>query len=203
VSTAQHWDAAYDQGETTRSWFQEQADQSLRMFDAAGVAVADGVIDVGGGASHLVDALLARGHRDITVLDVSARAIELAQTRLGEAAERVAWVVADVFHWRPSRSYDVWHDRALLHFLTTRSERRRYLEALHTATVPGAVAVLATFAPDGPDHCSGLSVERYDADGLSALLGPDWELVTSDREEHVTPSGAVQPFTWVVLRRGA
>lgn len=200
-AAAVHWDAAYHQGEATRSWFQEEAIPSLRMLDAAGVNTDAGVIDVGGGASHLVDALLARGHADLAVLDVSARAIELAQARLRDSAGGVTWIVADLFHWRPARSYDVWHDRAFLHFLTTRSERRRYLEALHAATSPGSVAVLATFAPDGPDHCSGLPVERYDADALARLLGADWPLVTSEREEHVTPAGVVQPFTWAAFRR--
>jgi trans-aconitate methyltransferase len=198
---ADHWDAAYDHGETSRSWYQDQAAPSLRMLDAAGVTAAQSVIDVGGGASRLVDALVERGHEDITVLDVSAHAVDLARARLGAAAARVQWIVADLLTWQPTRSYDVWHDRALLHFLTSDDDRRRYLAVLDAASAPEAVAVLATFAPDGPDHCSGLPVMRYDPDGLAALLGAKWRLVRSEREEHTTPAGAVQPFTWVTLRR--
>ncbi len=200
-ASPEQWDEAYGQGDTTRSWFQEQAVASLRMLDSAGVAIADSVIDVGGGASHLVDALLARGHPDVTVVDVSARAMEVAQRRLGAAAERVHWIVADLLTWQPARAYRVWHDRALLHFLTAGEARRRYLDVLTAATSSGAVAVLATFAPDGPQQCSGLPVTRYDAAELAALLGQRWQLVASEREEHVTPAGAVQPFTWATLRR--
>ena len=196
-----HWDAAYSQGETTRSWYQDQAAESLRLLDDAGVPSTASVLDVGGGAARLADGLLARRHRDVTVLDISPDAIELARRRLGRAADQVTWIEADLLDWRPEQRYDVWHDRALLHFLTCDDERRRYVQLLDAATAPGSVAVLATFAPDGPDHCSGLPVLRYAAAELEALLGADWQVIRTEREEHRTPGGAVQPFTWIVARR--
>lgn len=199
---AAHWDAAYDHGEATRSWFQQQAGESLRMLDAAGVTAADSVIDVGGGTSRLVDGLLARGYHDVTVLDVSGRALEYARERLGEASAQVEWIAAEILDWQPVRRYHLWHDRALLHFLTADDARRRYVELLDSATGSGAVVLLATFAPEGPDHCSGLPVRRYSADELMALLGAPWRLVVTEQEQHTTPAGAVQPFTWVVARRG-
>jgi Methyltransferase domain len=198
---AEHWNRTYGKGERTPSWFQSEPVPSLRMLDAAGVTPAAGLIDAGGGASTLVDALLERGYHDVTVLDVSAAGLHAAQERLGPAAERVRWVVADLLSWQPERSYQVWHDRAVLHFLTADDARRHYLHALHASTTAGAVAVLGTFAPDGPQRCSGLPVGRYSAGELAVLLGDQWIPVANDREEHVTPAGAVQPFTWAAFRR--
>ena len=201
VDAAGHWDRAYGAGERTRSWFQPEPVVSLRMLQIAGVTPADGVIDAGGGASTLVDALLERGFADLTVLDVSAAGIRAAQNRLGPTAGRVQWVVADLLHWRPPRTYQVWHDRAVLHFLTAASDRQRYLDTLTASTAAGAVAVVATFAPDGPQQCSGLPVARYSAGDLAVLLGERWAAVVDDREQHITPAGAVQPFVWTVFRR--
>ena len=199
--TAGHWDEAYGHGDTTRSWFQAQAVQSARMLDTSGITAADGLIDVGGGASRLVDALLARGHIDLTVLDISAAGLHAAQQRLGAAAERVRWVVVDLLTWQPARTYRVWHDRAVFHFLTTEPSRRRYLQVLDTATAADSVAVLATFAPGGPQQCSGLPVARYSARELADLLGEHWLPIENDHEAHVTPAGGVQPFTWAAFRR--
>jgi hypothetical protein len=198
---AAHWDEAYAQGETTRSWFQRQPGMSLRMLAAAGVAAADSVIDVGGGASALAGALLDRGFGDITVLDVSAAGIAAARQRLGARADQVQWLVADLLAWQPSRQYRVWHDRAVFHFLTTAQDRRQYLRALDAATGPGAAAVFGCFAPDGPQRCSGLPVARYLAADLAGQLGVQWTLIRQDREEHRTPAGVIQPFTWAALRR--
>jgi len=203
MDAADHWDRAYREGERTRSWFESEPVGSLRMFQLAGVSPADGVIDAGGGASTLVDALLERGFDDVTVLDVSATGIQAAQRRLGPSAGRVRWVVADLRNWRPARTYQVWHDRAVLHFLTAGADRQSYLETLTASTAAGAVAIFATFAPDGPHQCSGLPVARYSAHDLAALLGGRWSSVVDDREEHVTPAGAVQPFVWAVFRRTA
>ena len=203
MDAADHWDRAYREGERTRSWFESEPVGSLRMFQLAGVSPADGVIDAGGGASTLVDALLERGFDDVTVLDVSATGIQAAQGRLGPSAGRVQWIVADLRDWRPSRTYQVWHDRAVLHFLTADADRQSYLDTLTASTAAGAAAILATFAPDGPRQCSGLPVARYSAHDLAALLGDRWAPVVDDREEHVTPAGAVQPFVWAVFRRTA
>lgn len=198
---AGHWDSAYRVGDTTRSWYQSQPAMSLRMLARAGVAPGHSVVDVGGGSSALVDALLDRGFDDVTVLDVSGVGLDIARRRLGPAAERVDWLVENVLTWRPRRTYQVWHDRAVLHFFTAQGLTDRYVQTLGAATRPGAVAVFATFAPDGPRQCSGLDVARYDAGGLADLLGPRWRTEAADREEHRTPGGAVQPFTWVAFRR--
>jgi trans-aconitate methyltransferase len=203
MDAAHHWDRAYGEGERTRSWFESAPVGSLRMLQLAGVSPADSVIDAGGGASTLVDALLERGFDDVTVLDISATGIQAAQRRLGPSAGRVQWIVADLRDWRPSRTYQVWHDRAVLHFLTADADRQSYLDTLTASTAAGAAAIFAAFAPDGPRQCSGLPVARYSAHDLAALLGDRWTSVVDDREEHVTPAGAVQPFVWAVFRRTA
>ena len=201
TGTATHWDDAYRHGDTTRSWFQQHPEPSLTMLDVVGAGPDAGVIDVGGGAAPLVDALLARGYRDLTVLDISREGLRAAQTRLGTDAQQVHWIVADLLTWQPERTWDVWHDRATLHFFTGDAARTHYVERLNRATRPGSVAILATFAPDGPEQCSGLVVNRYDAEQLAALLAAPWELVADRREVHATPSGAKQPFTWAAFRR--
>ena len=196
-----HWDGAYAQGETTRSWFETEPVMSLRMIDAAGVDTTASVVDIGGGTSRLVDHLLARGHDDVTVMDVSAAALRIAADRLGDDAAIVQWVRVDIREFSPGRVFDVWHDRAVLHFLTEEVDQRRYRDMLDAASRPGAVAVFGCFAPDGPTHCSGLPVMRRDANDLADFLGVDWSMVARDRESHATPSGAVQPFTWATFVR--
>jgi trans-aconitate methyltransferase len=198
---AAHWDAAYAQGDSTRSWFEEHPDMSLRMLDSAGLTAADAVIDVGGGASPLTGALLDRGFRDLTVLDISAAGMQYARERLGPRADQVHWLTADVLSWHPPRRYQAWHDRAVYHFLTTEEHRQQYLRTLDTATIPGAVAVFGFFAPDGPQYCSGLPVARYSPAQLARQAGAKWLLISQDREEHITPAGTIQPFTWIALRR--
>ena len=198
---AAHWDAAYAQGADTRSWFEKHPHMSLRMLDAAGVSAADAVIDVGGGASTLTGALLDRGFGDLTVLDISAAGMQHARDRLGPRAGRVHWLTADVLCWHPTRRYRAWHDRAVYHFLTTEEHRQQYLHTLDTATAQGAIAVFGCFAPDGPQHCSGLPVARYSPAQLACQLGARWLVISQDREEHITPAGATQPFTWIALRR--
>jgi hypothetical protein len=201
MRTARYWDSAYQRDGTGVSWFQSEAQPSLRAFEAAGVTSRDSVIDVGGGGSPLAAALLARGQSDITVLDISATGLRAAQQRLGADAGRVCWLVADLRTWRPERTWKVWHDRAVLHFFTAPKSRAQYVQRLTAATSPGSVAVLATFAPDGPRTCSGLPVDRYDAVQLATLLGSRWRPLADKREEHVTPSGATQPFTWTTFLR--
>lgn len=174
---------------------------SLRMLASAGVSAADAVIDVGGGASSLAGALLDRGYRDITVLDISAAGMQYARRRLGLRAEQVRWLTADVLTWQPPRRYQAWHDRAVFHFLATARHRRHYRQVLVAATAANAVAVFGCFAPDGPQQCSGLPVARYSAAQLAAQLGNKWLLISQDREEHRTPAGRIQPFTWVALRK--
>lgn len=198
---ASHWDEAYAGGDATRSWFQQQPVMSLQMLDAAGVLPWDSVIDVGGGASPLAGALLGRGFADVTVLDISATASEHARQRLLDQAAQVHWLTADILTWHPQRRYRVWHDRAVYHFLITAPDQRRYRRVLDDATEAGAVAVLGCFAPEGPDRCSGLPVARYTAQDLASQLGECWTIVSDAREDHVTPAGAWQPFTWVAVRK--
>jgi len=201
AEAAAHWDAAYAQGDDTRSWFEKHPDMSLRMLDSAGVSAADALIDVGGGASPLTGALLDRGFRDLTVLDISAAGMRHARDRLGSRADQVHWLTADVLSWHPKRHYQAWHDRAVYHFLTIDEHLQQYLRTLDTATAPGAIAVFGCFASDGPRRCSGLPVARYGPAQLARQIGAKWLLISQDREEHITPAGSIQPFTWVALRR--
>ena len=201
TGSAEHWDHVYGHGDATRSWFQPHAVWSLQMLDRVGIGPSDSVIDVGGGSSPLTAALLARGHSDLTVLDVSLFGMRTAQQRLGDAAEGVQWLVGDVRTWRPRRRYLVWHDRALFHFMITDQDRDAYLKALESATVPGrTISIFGTFASDGPRQCSGLPVARYSAAELAAAIGDSWEPVDDGRELHTTPTAVIQPFTWTAFR---
>lgn len=197
-----HWQAVYqDKGEDRVSWFQATPAISLDLIRAVGAKANAAIIDVGGGASRLVDGLVAEGYRDLTVLDLSANAIALAKVRLGAAAAAVDWIVADVTQWRPERHYDVWHDRAAFHFLTDAADRAAYIERLTAALRPGGHAIIATFALDGPERCSGLPVVRYDAERLAATLGDAFSLVETRRHDHQTPLGGIQHFQFSVFRR--
>jgi SAM-dependent methyltransferase len=202
TGSATAWDAVYERlGETGVSWFQPTPGVSLELIEEAGGPLGMEVVDVGGGASRLVDALVRRGVARASVLDLSAVALERARARLGGAhAGGVDWIRADVLDWSPDRRYDLWHDRAAFHFLVDPGQRERYARALHAALRPGGHAIVGTFAADGPARCSGRPVERYAPAQLRAALGDDLELVASRREEHTTPSGNRQPFTWVLLR---
>lgn len=195
-----HWDERYATTTSTDvSWYQPVPTVSLRLINALGLPSSSALVDVGAGASTLVDTLIGRGWTDLTVLDVSAEALAVARARVSEAA--ATWIATDLLTWQPDRRYDIWHDRAVFHFLTDDEDRAAYRDVLTTALAPSGAVVVGTFALDGPTHCSGLPVERYDADGLAAALGPGLDVVSSEREEHHTPSGASQPFMWVVLRR--
>lgn len=160
------------------------------------------VIDIGGGASTFVDRLVSQGHSDVTVLDISGRALQIAQERLSDP-KAVKWLHEDILSWEPSRSYDLWHDRAVFHFLVSPKEQATYLAQLDAAVAASGAVILGVFAPDGPPRCSGLPVARYSADDLGAVLRPRFEVVRSLRSEHVTPAGVCQPFTWVAARRPA
>jgi SAM-dependent methyltransferase len=159
------------------------------------------VIDVGGGASFLVDGLLARGFSDVTVLDVSQHALDEVEQRLGERAGSVNLVCGDLLTWAPDRRYDIWHDRALLHFLTDPIDRDRYVKLAERTVRDDGALIIGTFADDGPTQCSGLPVLRYTPAELATVFSKSFTLVAHEREEHTTPAGVIQPFTWVVLRR--
>lgn len=199
---AAHWDAVYDKrGEDGVSWFQATPTITLELLRELGVARDASIIDLGGGASVVVDHLLAQGYTDITILDVSKVALDKTKTRLGAPARDVHWLHRDIFDWTPDRGYDLWHDRAVFHFLIDDEERQSYLRTLRSGLAPGGHVVIATFDADGPTHCSGLPVLRYGAADLAGTFAPDLDLVSTRREEHVTPAGLIQPFTWVVLTR--
>ena len=197
-----HWDRVYDSRPLTQlTWFQRHPATSLRLIEAAASGHSSAVVDVGSGTSALVDDLLARGFTDITLVDVSRRALEKVCDRLGDEARGVSVVNQDVLTWVPERRYDVWHDRAVFHFLTERADRKRYIEVVADAIRSGGTLVLGTFAEDGPTSCSGLPVCRYSADDLADTFAPSFVMVGHEREEHLTPSGTTQSFTWVVLQR--
>jgi trans-aconitate methyltransferase len=197
-----HWDRVYeDKGFTDVSWYQARPSRSLELIEAATADRDTPVIDIGGGASTLVDHLIDLGYGDVSVLDVSARAFAQARARLGESALRVNWIVADITKFQPERTYGLWHDRAVLHFLVDAGERSRYLDALRTALSPGGHLVLATFGPDGPQKCSGLEVRRYSVDMLMELLGPEFDLCSEQTVYHQTPSGASQQFLFTRWHR--
>jgi SAM-dependent methyltransferase len=195
VDRQAHWQNVYaSKGETEVSWFQDRPAISLEFIAAAKVRYDAAIIDIGGGASRLVDALLDDGYSNLTVLDLSEAALAASRNRIGPRAEAVKWVAADVTTWQPSQSYDLWHDRAAFHFLTEESDRQAYVSRLTTALCPGGQAIIGTFAPDGPERCSGLPVMRYDPASLAATLGPAFRLLASRVEEHRTPWGASQIF---------
>ena len=193
----QHWEEVYRQkAEDAVSWFQVHPDISLELIRAAGLQPSDPLIDVGGGASRLVDHLLGEGYRDLTVLDISEAALERAGARLGPRALEVQWLVADVTRWHPERRYRLWHDRAVFHFLTEAADRAAYVANLRAALGDGGRALIASFAPDGPERCSGLPVRRYAPESLATELGPEFRLAEHRAEQHITPAGRVQSFQY-------
>jgi trans-aconitate methyltransferase len=182
------------------SWYQAQPKISLELIAAANLPVDAPIIDVGGGASALVDCLLAQGRSALSVLDISAAALASARARLGVDAAKVRWIEVDVREFAPPHRYDLWHDRAVFHFLTNPVDREKYMAALRRSLNPRGHVVIATFALDGPARCSGLEVAHYDAASLLAQFGADFEMLDSRRETHITPAGAEQRFTWARLQ---
>lgn len=200
--TDAHWQKVYtDKAPDEVSWFQTSPAPSLEALDRLGASAERSLIDVGGGASNLVDALLDRGWTDLTVLDISPGALQAARQRLGNNAAKVDWLVADITRWAPTRTYGVWHDRAVFHFLTDAGDRAAYRERLARALAPDGLAIIATFSPAGPEKCSGLPVRRYDSAGLAAEFGNLLELVEAWLEVHQTPWGSDQSFNWCLFRR--
>ncbi|WP_245258991.1 class I SAM-dependent methyltransferase [Salinarimonas rosea] len=196
-----HWERVYaEKGEDALSWFEPRAETSLALLDAAGIAPR-AVVDIGAGTSRFVDALIERGVPEITLLDLSETALARTRERLGPDAAGVHFVAADVTTWTPDRTFDLWHDRAAFHFLTDPEGRAAYLARLATALRPGGHALIATFAADGPERCSGLPVRRTDPEDLAATLGPGYALVDARRIVHRTPWGSEQRFQASLLRR--
>jgi len=197
MTVKQHWDTVYaTKGERDISWFEASPVVSLELIEATGLADQTCVLDVGGGESRLVDALLARGVTCIAVLDVAHEALVRAQARLGDKARDVDWIQADVTGAWSWKEVDIWHDRAVFHFLTERADRDSYKARLAKMLKPGGSAILATFAPDGPEKCSGLPVARYSPETRSSELGDVFVLVDARRHTHTTPWGTLQAFQY-------
>lgn len=195
------WEGVYQaKPEAETSWFEDRPQVSLDLIAATGIGADAAIVDVGAGASRLVDCLLEQGFHRITVLDLSETALAKARARLPEAAS-VEWVAGNVLNWRPSWHFDVWHDRAAFHFLTETADQDTYLQVMDRALLPGGHAIIGTFALDGPDRCSGLSVARYDAARLSERLGKSYRLVQSLTHDHTTPWGSVQRFHFGLFRK--
>jgi SAM-dependent methyltransferase len=198
-----HWQDVYlNKPIDAVSWFQSSPGLSLQLIAEAGLAADDPLIDVGGGASVLVDALLRRGHTRISVLDLAPAALQAAQRRLGSDARRVDWIAGDITEVSlPSAHYALWHDRAVFHFLTEPAQRAAYCAQLRHALRPDGHLLIATFAEDGPTRCSGLPVQRYSAESLQAEFADAFTLRRAEREAHRTPSGAEQRFVYLLLQR--
>jgi RimJ/RimL family protein N-acetyltransferase len=197
-----HWEVVYGAcGPRNVSWCQPEPEMSLVLIERLRLRRDAAIIDVGGGASRLAARLLARGFTDLTVLDISNGALELARAELGADASRVSWIEQDLLSWSPPRRYDLWHDRAVFHFFVDPRERERYAEILRSAISAGGMAIIGAFAADGPERCCDLPVLRFDADGLTAAFGGWLVQIATLREEHRTPAGSIQPFTWVVLEQ--
>ena len=192
-----HWQDVYGSKDPTEvSWYQPVPERSLKLIRETGVAKSDPVLDVGGGASTLVDHLLQEGYSDISVLDIAGNALDRSRARLGKSAEAVDWIEADVTIFSPPRQYALWHDRAVFHFLTDSSDRDNYIDVVTRAVESNGYIVLATFGPEGPERCSGLDIRRYSVQRLQDLFGDRFRLGGDYLEDHVTPAGATQQFLY-------
>ena len=193
-----HWQSIYNEKDVTQvSWFQEHADTSLRIIQQYVNNKNATIIDIGAGASPLVDDLLEAGYAKIEVLDISSQALAIAQKRLGDKQKKVTWHSVDILKAKlPAQSYDVWHDRAVFHFLTNEADRTRYVEQVCHALKPNGKVIISTFGPDGPLKCSGLPIVRYDHDSLHSEFGSGFKLIEHGQEDHLTPDGSVQKFIY-------
>ena len=203
MTTKTHWEHIYDTKSPTQvSWYQEHAKFSLQYIRNTGIQKTEPIIDVGGGASTLVDDLIENAFQNITVLDVSGTALQVARQRLGVRAAHVNWIESDITQVDlPQNTYGVWHDRAVFHFLTQAKERQHYVETVRNSVRKGGHVIVATFAPDGPERCSGLAVMRYSPESLHSEFGDDFEVVDSTRETHHTPFGTDQKFIYCYCRK--
>jgi SAM-dependent methyltransferase len=197
-----HWEEIYNTKPPTEvSWYQTSPSLSLKLIEATAIEKGQGIIDVGGGSSMLVDCLLDEGYEDLAVLDLSGRSLEIARARLGDRKDDVEWYESDATEFQPPRRFHLWHDRAVFHFLTDEQDRREYVNVLREALMPEGYLVMATFAIDGPKRCSGLDTVQYDEESMSLELGDEFVLMKNVDETHVTPGDIEQQFTYFLYQR--
>lgn len=200
----QHWETIFAERDTREvSWYEAVPETSLALIQEAAIPLSAAILDVGGGTSKLAGLLLAVGYTDVTVADISPSALALSQAEVGAAAEQITWIEADVRSHDFARRFDLWHDRAVFHFMVEDDDRAGYLRVLRRTLRPGGHLVLAAFGPEGPTRCSGLPVVRYGADELARVLGRDFELISANSQQHRTPRGNEQEFTYSHFRRNA
>lgn len=202
MDTRSHWEHVYKtKPPDAVSWYRPHLDRSLRLIESASSDRNAAIIDVGGGESTLVDDLLKRGYHNLTILDVSQTALDVTRIRLGEAGERICWICADVTKVDlPAHAFDIWHDRAVFHFLVDPRQREKYVQSVLNAVKPGGHVIVSTFGPEGPTRCSGLGVARYDTDSLHSEFGERFKLIESSKELHETPFGTTQQFLYCYCR---
>jgi hypothetical protein len=197
---ANHWRRIWSEKSPNHtSWYQKIPETSLGLIKNSGLTYEDSIIDVGGGGSVLVDCLLEKGYQNVSVLDIAPEALEYTYARLGQKADRVSWIVADIISWKPDKQYSLWHDRAVFHFLIDPNEQKAYGDTLRSALVYDGQAIVATFALDGPTKCSGLTVQRHDSSTLINALGGGFMVLETGVERHMTPTKVLQQFTWCRL----
>lgn len=201
-NTKQHWDDVYEQKQFTEvSWYEPMPEVSLELIKSCELPKDAAIIDIGGGDSFLAEFLLSLGYEDITVVDISSKAIERAKKRMCEKAEQVKWIVADASQFNPEKQYDLWHDRAAFHFLTGEEQKKNYLNTVHKAVKPGGYLILGSFSDKGPEKCSGLEVQRYSVGDMCKLFEEEFSMLSGKNVDHKTPSGSTQNFTFCSFRK--
>ncbi|UZH55360.1 class I SAM-dependent methyltransferase [Salinimicrobium tongyeongense] len=198
----QHWDKVYSEKAPTEvSWYEPMPQISLELIRSCGISEDAAIIDIGGGDSFLAEFLISLGYTNVTVVDISSKAIARAKERMCEKADEVKWIVADVSNFEPERQYDLWHDRAAFHFLTAGQEKQAYLEKLKNAVKPGGYVIMGTFSERGPEKCSGLEVQRYSVNNLCQLFEKEFSMLNGKNVDHQTPSGKSQNFTFCSFQK--
>lgn len=198
----EHWEKVYkNKGDQEVSWYEELPETSLSLIKKHNTIQATKIIDVGGGNSNLTKELLKAGYQNLSVLDISVKALEKTKYKLGASAAAIEWIISDITEFETTKTYNLWHDRAVFHFLTTEEDKSSYLNTIKKGLVQGGIFILATFSKNGPLKCSGLEISQYDKDGLLELFGNDFELLESFEEDHTTPFDTQQNFIYTVWKR--
>ncbi|CAM4049358.1 class I SAM-dependent methyltransferase [Gillisia hiemivivida] len=201
-SKKKHWETIYDTKKLNEvSWYQAVPETSLNFINSAEVSKDAQIIDIGGGDSFLADNLISIGYTNLSVLDISGNAIERAKKRLRENADEVTWIVSDITDFKPSISYDIWHDRAAFHFLTSSEDIRKYLDTMESAITPNGYLILGTFSENGPTKCSGIEIKQYSIEELKTAIPDTFKFIEGKNIDHPTPSGSMQNFTFCKFQK--